>query len=76
MHLLPLVALLVAGVVTVLIFKCLGLGFHPRLYQRRQGPRPVRIGIFSELETILHVAELSVVMFLFIIYLKMQPSRL
>ena len=37
---------------------------------------PFGIGFFSDPKSILHVAELGVVMFLFIIGLEMQPSRL
>ncbi len=37
---------------------------------------PFGLGIFYESEAILHVAELGVVMFLFIIGLEMEPSRL
>ena len=35
---------------------------------------PFGLAIFSDAEAILHVAELGVVMFLFIIGLEMQPS--
>ena len=37
---------------------------------------PYGIAVFSDPAAILHVAELGVVMFLFIIGLEMQPSRL
>lgn len=37
---------------------------------------PYGLGFFSDSQAILHVAELGVVMFLFIIGLEMQPSRL
>ena len=38
--------------------------------------REQRRGLFTDPEAILHIAELGVVMFLFIIGLEMQPSRL
>src|SRR5690606_10886056 len=37
---------------------------------------PFGLGLFDDPESILHVAELGVVMFLFVIGLEMQPSRL
>ena len=37
---------------------------------------PFGLGLFSEPETILHVAEFGVVIFLFIIGLEMRPTRL
>ena len=37
---------------------------------------PFGLGFFYDPQTILHVAELGVVMFLFLIGLEMQPSRL
>ena len=70
------VALLAAGVVAVPVFKRLGLG--PVLGYLVAGliVGPFGIGLFSDPQAILHVAELGVVMFLFIIGLEMQPSRL
>src|SRR5690606_36485849 len=37
---------------------------------------PYGVGLFTSPQAILHVAELGVVMFLFVIGLEMQPSRL
>ncbi|AWC24169.1 NEM-activable K(+)/H(+) antiporter [Aminobacter sp. MSH1] len=74
--LIPVVALLAAGVVAVPIFKRLGLGSILGYLSAGVIIGPFGIGVFSEAETILHVAELGVVMFLFIIGLEMQPSRL
>ncbi|MFX5016308.1 cation:proton antiporter, partial [Acinetobacter baumannii] len=37
---------------------------------------PFGLGLFTDAHAILHVAELGVVMFLFIIGLEMEPSRL
>ena len=74
--LIPVVALLAAGVVAVPIFKRLGLGSILGYLSAGVVIGPFGIGIFTESSTILHVAELGVVMFLFIIGLEMQPSRL
>ncbi|MER2534304.1 MAG: monovalent cation:proton antiporter-2 (CPA2) family protein [Rhizobiaceae bacterium] len=74
--LVQVVALLGAGVVAVPIFKRLGLGSILGYLSAGLVIGPFGLAIFSEPETILHVAELGVVMFLFIIGLEMQPSRL
>lgn len=74
--LIHVVALLAAGVVAVPIFKRMGLGSILGYLAAGVVIGPFGIGIFSESEAILHVAELGVVMFLFIIGLEMQPSRL
>ncbi|PWK66897.1 monovalent cation:proton antiporter-2 (CPA2) family protein [Aminobacter sp. AP02] len=74
--LVPVVALLAAGVVAVPLFKRLGLGSILGYLSAGVIIGPFGIAVFSEAETILHVAELGVVMFLFIIGLEMQPSRL
>ncbi len=70
------VALLGAGVVAVPIFKRIGLGSILGYLSAGLAIGPFGLGIFSESEAILHIAELGVVMFLFIIGLEMQPSRL
>jgi glutathione-regulated potassium-efflux system protein KefB len=70
------VALLGAGVVSVPIFKRLGLGSVLAYLAAGVAIGPFGLGLFSDPEAILHVAELGVVMFLFVIGLEMQPSRL
>ena len=70
------VALLGAGVVAVPIFKRIGLGSILGYLTAGLVIGPFGLGIFSESEAILHIAELGVVMFLFVIGLEMQPSRL
>jgi glutathione-regulated potassium-efflux system protein KefB len=70
------VALLAAGVVAVPIFKRLGLGSILGYLAAGLVIGPFGLGLFSDPEAILHVAELGVVMFLFIIGLEMEPSRL
>lgn len=74
--LVQVVALLAAGVIAVPIFKRIGLGSILGYLAVGVVIGPFGLKIFSESEAILHVAELGVVMFLFIIGLEMQPSRL
>lgn len=74
--LLPIVVLLAAAVVAVPMFKRLGLGSVLGYLAAGLAIGPFGIGLFSDPQAILHVAELGVVMFLFVIGLEMQPSRL
>lgn len=74
--LVQVVALLAAGVIAVPIFRRAGLGSILGYLAAGAVIGPFGLRIFAESETILHVAELGVVMFLFIIGLEMQPSRL
>ena len=75
-ELVQVVALLTAGVVAVPLFRRVGLGSILGYLAAGLVIGPFGLAIFSEPEAILHVAELGVVMFLFIIGLEMQPSRL
>jgi glutathione-regulated potassium-efflux system protein KefB len=75
-ELLPVVTLLAAGVLAVPVFKRLGLGSVLGYLTAGVVIGPFGLALFSEPETILHIAELGVVMFLFIIGLEMEPSRL
>ena len=72
----PIVILLAAAVVAVPLFKRLGLGSVLGYLAAGLAIGPFGLALFSDAQTILHVAELGVVMFLFIIGLEMQPSRL
>ena len=74
--LVPVVALLASGVIAVPLFKRTGLGSILGYLAAGVAIGPFGLRIFSEPEAILHVAELGVVMFLFIVGLEMQPSRL
>jgi glutathione-regulated potassium-efflux system protein KefB len=74
--LIQVVALLGAGVIAVPIFKRLGLGSVLGYLVAGVVIGPWGIGLFREPSEILHVGELGVVMFLFIIGLEMRPSRL
>ena len=75
-ELVQVVVLLAAGVVAVPIFKRLGLGSILGYLAAGLTIGPFGLGLFDDPEAILHVAELGVVMFLFIIGLEMRPSRL
>jgi len=72
----PLVVLLAAGVVAVALFKRLGLGSVLGYLAAGLAIGPFGLRLFSDPSSILHVAELGIVMFLFVIGLEMQPSRL
>lgn len=70
------VAFLAAGVVTVPIFRKLGLGSVLGYLTAGLIIGPFGVGMISDPEAILHVAELGVVMFLFLIGLEMRPAKL
>lgn len=74
--LVKVVALLGAAVVTVPIFRRLGLGSVLGYLAAGLAIGPFGLGWFSDPQSILHVAELGVVMFLFVIGLEMRPSHL
>jgi monovalent cation:proton antiporter-2 (CPA2) family protein len=74
--LIPVVVLLGSAVVAVPLFKRIGLGSVLGYLAAGLAIGPYGIGLFNDPATMLHVAELGVVMFLFIIGLEMQPSRL
>lgn len=70
------VALLTAAVVAVPLFKRLGLGSVLGYLAAGVAIGPFGLRLFTDGQSILHVAELGVVMLLFIIGLEMMPSRL
>ncbi|MET0807543.1 MAG: cation:proton antiporter, partial [Pseudoxanthomonas sp.] len=74
--LIKVVALLGAAVVVVPVFRRLGLGSVLGYLAAGLIIGPFGFGWFSDPQSILHVAELGVVMFLFVIGLEMQPSHL
>lgn len=71
-----IVALLGAAVVAVPIFKRLGLGSVLGYLAAGLVIGPYGLGLFTDPQAIIHIAELGVVMFLFVIGLEMEPSRL
>jgi glutathione-regulated potassium-efflux system protein KefB len=75
-ELVRVVALLGSAVVMVPIFRRLGLGSILGYLAAGLLIGPFGLGWFSDSTAILHVAELGVVMFLFVIGLEMQPSHL
>ncbi len=75
-QLLPAVMLLGAAVVAVPLFKRLGLGTVLAYLGAGLAIGPFGLGWFKDPQTILHTAELGVVMFLFIVGLEMRPSHL
>ena len=74
--LVQLVALLGAAVIAVPISKRLGLGTVLGYLAAGLVIGPWGLRLFTDPQAILHVAELGVVLFLFIIGLEMRPSRL
>ncbi len=70
------VALLAAMVVAATLFRRFGLGSVLGYLAAGLLIGPSVLGIVRDPESVLHVAELGVVMFLFIIGLEMRPARL
>ncbi len=70
------IVLLGAATVAVPLFKRLGLGSVLGYLTADLAVGPFGLGLFNDPETLLHTAELGVVMFLFIIGLEMRPSKL
>src|SRR5438128_2503664 len=74
--LVQVVGLLAAGVVAVPIFRRLGLGSVLGYLAAGLAIGPFGLRLVNDPHAILQAAELGVVMFLFIIGLEMEPSRL
>jgi len=72
----PVVAVLGASIVAVTVFRRLGLGSVLGYLAAGLAVGPFGLALFADPGAILHLAELGVVMFLFVIGLEMQPSRL
>lgn len=75
-QLVSVVTLLGAAIIAVPIFKRLGLGSVLGYLAAGLAIGPFGLKLFSDPQSIIHVAELGVVMFLFIIGLEMKPSHL
>lgn len=71
-----LVALLGAALIAVPLFRRLGLGSVLGYIAGGLAIGPFGLRLFNDPDAILHVAELGVVMFLFVIGLEMRPSKL
>ena len=76
LHLGEVVALLAAAVLAVPLFRRLGLGSVLGYLAAGLVIGPFGLRLVTEPESILHVAELGVVLFLFVVGLEMRPSRL
>lgn len=74
--LLPVIVLLAAAVVAVPLFRRAGLGSVLGYLAAGLMIGPYGLGFFHDAQAIIHFAELGVVLFLFLIGLEMQPSRL
>ena len=70
------VALLGTAVIAVPLFRRLGLGSVLGYLAAGLAIGPYGLRVVTDPETLLHVAELGVVLFLFIIGLEMRPSKL
>ncbi|SMF76862.1 monovalent cation:proton antiporter-2 (CPA2) family protein [Allosphingosinicella indica] len=70
------VALLGAGVAAVPLFTRLGLGSVLGYLAAGLLVGPFALAVVTDAQTVLHVAEIGVVLFLFIIGLEMRPRRL
>ncbi len=75
-ELMPVVGLLGAAVVAAPLFQRLGLGSVLGYLAAGVLIGPFGVGLIREPASLLHIAELGVVMFLFFIGLEMRPSRL
>jgi glutathione-regulated potassium-efflux system protein KefB len=74
--LVPIVALLAAAAIAVPLFKRIGLGSVLGYLAAGLLLGPSGIGLIADPASVLHAAELGVVLFLFIIGLEMEPSKL
>ncbi|QJD17792.1 monovalent cation:proton antiporter-2 (CPA2) family protein [Paracoccus sanguinis] len=72
----PAVVLMGAAVIAVPLFRRLGLGSVLGYFAAGALVGPSLLGLFTDPDTILHFAELGVVMFLFIIGLELRPQKL
>ncbi|MGY1457406.1 MULTISPECIES: monovalent cation:proton antiporter-2 (CPA2) family protein [unclassified Luteimonas] len=70
------VVLLAAAVVAVPLFRRLGLGSVLGYLAGGVAIGPFGLALFSQPQAILHVAELGVVLFLFLVGMEMRPSHL
>lgn len=75
-QLVGIVTLLGAAVVAVPLFKRIGLGSVLGYLAAGLAIGPYGLGLVTDAQTIIHVAELGVVMFLFVIGLEMNPLHL
>lgn len=72
----PLVVLMGAAVLAVPLFRRLGLGSVLGYFAAGILVGPAALGLFTDAQAVLHVSELGVVMFLFVIGLELRPQKL
>lgn len=72
----PAIVLMGAAVIAVPLFRRLGLGSVLGYFAAGALVGPSVLGLFTDPDTILHFAELGVVMFLFVIGLELRPQKL
>lgn len=75
-QLVSIITLLGAAVIAVPLFKKFGLGSVLGYLTGGLAIGPYGLGLVNDAQTIIHIAELGVVMFLFVIGLEMKPSHL
>ena len=75
-QLVSIITLLGAAVMAVPLFKKFGLGSVLGYLAGGLAIGPYGLGLVNDAQTIIHIAELGVVMFLFVIGLEMKPSHL
>lgn len=74
--LIQVVALLAAGVIAVPLFRRLGLGSVLGYLAAGLAVGPFGLRLVADPQSVLHAAELGVVLFLFIVGLEMEPAKL
>jgi len=72
----PAVVLMGAAVIAVPLFRRLGLGSVLGYFAAGILVGPSVLGLFADAQSILHISELGVVMFLFVIGLELRPPKL
>jgi len=75
-YLTDIIMLLAAAVVAVPLFQCLGLGAIPGFLVAGMVLGPSGLGAIENYDEIAHLAELGVVLLLFVIGIEINPSRL
>jgi glutathione-regulated potassium-efflux system protein KefB len=76
LDLVPIIVLLTCTVIAVPLFRRLGLGSVLGYLAAGVLIGPFMLGVLTDPETIMHIAELGVMMFLFTIGLEIRPPRL
>ena len=75
-YLTDIIILLAAAVIAVPLFQCMGIGAIPGLLVAGVVLGPSGLGYIENYDEIAHLAELGVVLLLFVIGIEIKPSRL